>query len=221
MERDATSRLRPVYEWFQTKRVERTMRALEKNGFETLFVPDGESATRAISERISDGSTVGLGGSMTLDQIGFIKHMSRRSIHLLDPFGEGVTWDERQEISRTIFASDVFVCGTNAVTEEGHLFNIDGTGNRVAAMVFGPKKTIVVCGVNKIATDMAEARKRVWQEAAPLNAKRLGRKTPCAQTGVCSDCNASERICRIAVELLKKPAASDILVVLVGEPLGF
>jgi len=221
MEQDNTSALRPVRDWFQTKRVERTMRALEKNGFETFFVPDGESATRAISERIADESTVGIGGSMTLDQIGFFAHMKKRGIDLLDPFEEGVTWDERQEISRRIFASDVFVCSANAVTEEGHLYSIDGTGNRVAAMVFGPKRTIIVCGVNKIAGDMTEARKRAWQVAAPLNARRLGRKTPCAETGACSDCNAPDRICRVAVEVLKKPAASDILVIIVGEALGF
>jgi hypothetical protein len=113
-----------------------------------------------------------------------------------------------------IFSCDYFLCSTNAITEEGHLYNVDATGNRVGAMFFGPGKTIIVCGINKIVRDMEEA-------AAPMNAKRLGRKTPCAQTGVCSDCNSPERICNIAVEILKKPSRTDVLVLLVGEPLGF
>lgn len=88
-------------------------------------------------------------------------------------------------------------------------------------MFFGPKKTIVVCGINKIVKDMEEARKRVWNLAAPMNAKRLARKTPCAETGACSDCNSPERICNISVEIVKKPSRSDMLILLVGEPLGF
>jgi len=209
-----------LQEWFQINRIERTRKALERNGFRTLFVTDAKSAIKAIMDMIPAGATVGIGGSVTLHQIGFFEEIKSHRRELINPFGKDITLEQRDQLSRKIFSCDYFVCGTNAVTEEGHLFNIDNTGNRVAAMVFGPKKTIIVCGVNKIAKDMEEARKRVWGKAAPMNAKRLGRKTPCADTGVCTDCNSSDRICNISVELLKKPARSDILVLLVGEPLG-
>ena len=211
---------RSLSQWFQAKQVERTRKALENNGFDSLFVPDGKSAVEAILDMIPDGATVGIGGSMTLTQIGFFKAIKARDVNLINPFGKGVSLEERGELSRRIFSCDYFLCSTNAVTEEGQLYNVDASGNRVAAMFFGPKKSIIVCGVNKIVKDMEEARNRVWNYAAPTNANRLGRKTPCTETGVCSDCNSPDRICNISVELLKKPTRSDILVLIVGEPFG-
>jgi L-lactate utilization protein LutB len=212
---------RPAYEWFQTKQVERTRKALERNGFETLFVPDAAAALKAILEMIPEGSTVGIGGSMTLSQIGFVDAVKGRKVNLVNPLAPGVTPEERAELTRKIFSCDYFLCSTNAITEEGQLYNVDATGNRVAAMFFGPRKAIVVCGTNKIVKDMEEAYERVWNLAAPMNAKRLGRKTPCVETGVCSDCDAPDRICNIAVEIVKKPTRSHVLVLLVGESLGF
>jgi len=212
---------RPAYEWFQTKQVERTRESLERNGFETLFVPDGPAALKAILDMIPEGSSVGIAGSMTLSQIGFVDAVKGRKVNLVNPLAPGVTPEERAELTRKIFSCEYFLCSTNAITEEGQLYNVDATGNRVAAMFFGPRKAIVVCGTNKIVKDMEEAYERVWNLAAPMNAKRLGRKTPCVETGACSDCNSPDRICNIAVEIVKKPARSDVLVLLVGESLGF
>ena len=209
-----------AHQFFQTKQMQRTRKALEKNGFNSLFVPDAKAALKAILDMIPDGASVGIGGSMTLSQIGFFKEIKGRGVNLINPLGKSVTPEERNQLTRKIFSCYYFLCSTNAITEEGQLYNVDATGNRVAAMFFGPKKTVVVCGINKIEKDMEEARKRVWNVAAPMNAKRLGRKTPCAETGVCSDCNSPERICNISVEIVKKPSRSDILVLLVGEPLG-
>ncbi len=209
-----------AYQFFQAKQVERTRKALEKNGFESLFVPDAQSAVKAILDMIPDGASVGIGGSMTLTQIGFFQGIKGRAVNLINPLAKGITPEEADELRRKIFSCDYFLSGTNAITEEGQLYNVDATGNRVAAMFYGPKKTIVVCGINKITKNMDEARRRVWNLAAPMNAKRLGRKTPCAETGVCSDCNSPERICNIGVEIVKKPTRSDILILLVGEPLG-
>lgn len=212
---------RSFHEWSQSKKVDRTRKALERNGFKSHFVPDAKSAVKVIMDMIPDGTTVGIGGSMTLNQIGFFEGANGRRINLLDPFAQGIAPEEAVELRRKIFSCDYFLCSTNAITEEGHLYNLDSTGNRVGAMFFGPKKAIVVCGINKIVKDMEEARKRVWNLAAPMNAKRLTRKTPCTETGVCSDCNSPERICNISVEIVKKPPRSDILILLVGEPLGF
>ena len=220
MEAQKDDPMRSLSQWFQTKQVERTRKALERNGFESLFVPDGKSAVKAILDMIPDGATVGIGGSVTLTQIGFFKAVKGRGVDLINPFAKDISLEERGELTRRIFSCDYFLCSTNAITEEGQLYNVDASGNRVAAMFFGPKKSIVVCGINKIVKDMEEARKRVWNFAAPTNANRLGRKTPCTKTGVCADCNSPERICNISVELLKKPTRSDILILIIGEPLG-
>jgi hypothetical protein len=106
------------------------------------------------------------------------------------------------------------------VTEDGKLFNVDASGNRVGSMFVGPKKVIVVSGVNKIVKDIDAAEKRVREWTAPQNAKRLKRKTPCVETGVCGDCNSPDRICNIHVTLAKKPSRTDVTVILVGENLG-
>ncbi len=207
-----------LHHWFQNNQVERTKMALERNGFKVSFHADNESAVKAILEMIPDDATVGVGGSMTLHQIGFYEQINNRKGKLINP--KDVKPEQAHEVSRQLFLCDYFVSGTNAITEEGHLFNIDATGNRVAPMIFGPKKIIIVCSVNKIVKDSEEARKRVFQKAAPMNAKRLGRKTPCTATGICSDCNSPERICNVSVELLKKPIQSDIHILLVGNLLG-
>lgn len=207
-------------QWFQTQQMQRTRDALEKNGFETYVHPDSRSAVGALLHMISDGSTVGIGGSMTLTQMGFFTAVSQRRITVVNPLDPGVNEDERRELSRKTFSCDYFLSSANAVTEDGHLYNVDATGNRVAAMCFGPGVSIVVCGINKIVRNMVEARQRVISYAGPANAKRLGRKTPCAVTGVCADCDSPDRICNIQVELLKKPARSRIVVLLVGEVLG-
>ena len=208
-----------LHGWFHNARVERTMKALEKNGFKASFAADAQSATKKMLAEIPDGSTVGIGGSITLHQIGFLQEIKKHHVQVVDPKGPGMK-EKHFELSRQLFTCDYFISGTNAVTEEGQLYNVDATGNRVGPMIFGPGKTIIVCGVNKIVKDMAEARSRVWNRAAPMNARRKGKKTPCAETGVCSDCNAPERICNIAVELVKKPRKSDIHVIFVGETLG-
>ncbi|NIS63441.1 MAG: lactate utilization protein [Proteobacteria bacterium] len=212
---------RSLYEWSQIKKVDRTRKALERNGFKSQFVPDARSAVKAIMEMIPDRATVGVGGSMTLNQIGFFEAAKGRRMNLLNPFAQAITPEEGAELRRKIFSCDYFLSSTNAITEGGQLYNLDSSGNRVGAMFFGPQKAIVVCGINKIVKDMEEARTRVWNLAAPMNAKRLARKTPCAETGVCSDCNSPERICNISVEIVKKPPRSDIFILIVGEPLGF
>jgi L-lactate utilization protein LutB len=206
--------------WFREKQVERTINALKKNRFEALFVPDAKTAFEEVMKRIPDGVTVGIGGSVTLAQIGLTEALGKRKIQFIWPQQQAKNDEERLNLFRKSFTSDVFLTSTNAVTESGKLFNVDATGNRVGAMFIGPKKTIVVCGVNKIVKDLDAAEKRVREWAAPQNAKRLNRKTPCVETGVCEDCSSPDRICNIYVTLAKKPARNDVVVILVGEYLG-
>jgi len=207
-------------QWFQEKQVERTINALKKNNFEALFVPNSRAVLEEVMKRIPDGSTVGIGGSVTLNQIGLLDALKNRKINLIWPFQQARNEEERLDLIRKSFSSDVFLASTNAVTEDGKLFNVDATGNRVGATFIGPKKTIVVSGVNKIVKDVDAAEKRVKEWVAPQNIKRLNRKTPCAETGVCADCSSPDRICNIYVTLAKRPSRTEVVIILVGEKLG-
>jgi hypothetical protein len=206
--------------WFREKQSERTINALKKNNFEALYVSDSKAALEEVMKRIPDGATVGAGGSVTLTQIGLLDALKNRKIQLILPLQQAKSDEERHELIRKSFSADVFLSSTNAVTEDGKLYNVDATGNRVGAMFIGPKKTIIVCGVNKMVKDLEAAEKRIREWAAPQNAKRLGKKTPCVETGVCSDCSSPDRICNIYVSLAKKPARAEVIVILVGENLG-
>lgn len=206
--------------WFLEKQVERTIEALRRNRFDALFVPDSKAAYEEVMRRIPDGATVAVGGSVTLAQLGLLEGLAQRNVRLLWPMRQGKTPEEILDLIRTSFSADIFLSSTNAVTEDGKLFNVDASGNRVGPMFIGPGKTIVVCGVNKIVKDLPAAEKRLKEWVAPQNARRLGRKTPCAETGVCGDCASPDRICNIYVTLTKKPARIEMTVILVGERLG-
>jgi hypothetical protein len=206
--------------WFREKQVERAINALKKNNFEALYVADSKAALEEVMKRIPDGSTVGVGGSVTLGQIGLLDALKNRKVQLVWPFQQARNDEERIELIRKSFSADFFLSSTNAVTEDGKLYNVDATGNRVGAMFIGPKKVIVVAGVNKIVKDIEAAEKRVRDWTAPQNAKRLNRKTPCVETGVCADCSSPDRICNIYVTLAKRPSRTDVIIILVGEKLG-
>ena len=206
--------------WFHEKQVDRTLNALRKNNFDAQFAPTTQDALVLIFQMIPDGTTVGVGGSVTLSQIGFFDEAVKRSVKVLNPPGQPLSPEEFIETRRRALHVDVFLASSNAVTEDGKLYNIDGTGNRVAAMTFGPKKVVLVCGINKIVKDIEAAHKRAQEWSAPMNARRLAIKTPCAETGVCADCASPQRICNIYHVLAKKPSRTDITVLLVGEHLG-
>ena len=132
-----------------------------------------------------------------------------------------LTPDEVQAVRLEQGRCDCFLCSANAISEEGEIVNVDGIGNRVAAMTFGPRKVVVVAGANKIAPDLRAALQRVREVAAPMRAKSLGMETPCAASGRCADCNAPQRICRVTAILHRPPMLTDISVVLVAQPLGY
>ncbi len=206
-------------QWFFEKQVERTIHALKKNNFEAFFVPNSKAAFEEVMKQIPDGATVGVGGSVTLTQMGLLDALGKRKINFIAP-GQAKNNEERSELTRRSFSSDIFLSSVNAVTEDGKLFNVDATGNRVGAMFIGPQKTIVVAGVNKIVKDTESAEKKVREWTAPQNAKRLDKKTPCVETGICADCSSPDRICNIYVTLAKRPTRTEVVVILVGEKLG-
>jgi hypothetical protein len=209
------------HRWFRDLQAARTISALQKNNFDAHWVPDIPTLLEAIFKIIPEGATVGVGGSMTLNQIGFFERTEQHNIKLINPSLQKLSMEDFTEQRRQILLADVFLSSANAITEDGMIFNIDGTGNRVASMTFGPKKVIVVCGINKVVKDIEAAQKKVREYTAPMNAKRIGLKTPCAETGVCADCASPQRICNVFVTMAKKPTRTDMTVFLTDEHLGF
>ena len=209
------------HDWFYGCQVERTLKALEKNNFDARYVATPGEALKVIFAVIPEGATVGVGGSQTLVQIGFFEEAEKRLFKLMNPSPAALSPEEFIAERRKILLCDVFLASSNAVTEDGKLLNVDGTGNRTSGMTFGPKKVILVAGVNKIVKDLDAAQKRVREWAAPMNARRLGLKTPCAATGLCADCSSPQRICNAYLVLAKRPARTEFTVLLVGEELGF
>lgn len=211
-------------EWHDKKRVNKTLKALTKNGFNACYVSNQKEAIKKIIRMVPENAIVGLGGSVTLREMRIPQILNDRGNIVADHWRvreEGATYEEVLEVRRRQINSDIFITGTNAITETGMLVNIDGGGQRVAATVFGPGQVIVVCGVNKIVRDLDEAIWRARNIAAPINAKRLNRKTPCVQTGRCEDCESPERICNVTTIMHRKPSVTSVTVILVGEKLGY
>ena len=200
---------------------ERAARALAKNGFTAAFLENGRAALDYILERTPAGASVGFGGSHTVKALGIAEALAGRGCTVLDHNAAGLSGEERTAIRYRQLAADCFICGSNAVTLTGELVNRDGIGNRVAAMIFGPKLVFVVAGVNKIVRDPAEAEARIRLTAAPLNSLRLGLPTPCAEHGECVDCRSERRICNITSIISRRPPLADFHVLIVGEELGF
>lgn len=205
--------------------VNETLKALKRNGFRVVYVENRKKALQRILEEIPLGATVGAGDSLTLKEIGVFEELDRRGFTLFWPFDERVAKEERRSVARKALLADVFLSGSNALTMDGNIVNVDATGNRVAGMIFGPKKAIIVVGVNKIVRNVGDALERIRTVAAPLNAKRIRKERgwellPCVEAGKCVDCNAENRICNITAIIEGKPRAIDIAIIIVGEKLG-
>lgn len=209
-----------IIKWQEQALGQKVVKSLQNNEFHAIYVQSKEEAVAFIMYHINRGTVVGLGGSVTIGQLN-IEHNIIENGGTLLKHTEGSTEEERVEIMRKQLLSDVYLCSSNAVTLDGYLVNIDGAGNRVAAMTFGPKKTIIVVGVNKIVKDEASAFETLKLGACPLNNKRLNLQNPCTIGGICIECNSNRRICRIYSTVKRRPIRSDITVVVVGEHLGF
>ena len=198
-----------------------TMKNLEKRQFECHYCKTPAEAVALASEMVPSGSTVSFGGSMTLAESGMGKALAEREdITLLDR-SKAASPEEVSEIYHKALSADYYFMSSNAITTEGELVNIDGTGNRLAALVYGPKNIIILAGMNKVAHSLEEGISRVRNVASPINANRLNRKTPCASTGACSDCLSPDCICSHTVITRRSAPANRIKVILIGEPLGY
>jgi len=207
------------------KQMMETMKSLSANNFNVEFAETKEAAKEIILKAVSKDAFVGIGDSATIRQIGILEELKKRGSNVLNPFTRELTKDPnltkaRDDIARKIFSCDVFVTGTNAVTIDGKLVNIDAVGNRVAPMIFGPRKVFVVVGRNKIVKNVEEALKRIKNIIAPCHAKVKEFATPCVKTGKCVDCNSAKRICNVTTIMEKRPWRTDLTVILVDEDLG-
>lgn len=202
-------------------KIETVIKNLEKRDISGYYAENAEEALRMVLEMIPEGATVGKGGSETLNQIGIIPILQKGNYNYLDPFAEPDP-DKAKEIRRAVFSADVMLTSANAITLDGEIVNIDGTGNRMAAVIWGPDKVIFVVGANKIVANEAVAVDRIKCDACPPNCVRLGKKTPCAATGKCGNClSLGNTVCCHTVTTRFSSIPDRMHVVLVNDNLGF
>ncbi|MBQ6695600.1 MAG: lactate utilization protein [Lachnospiraceae bacterium] len=199
---------------------EKVIKGLQSRNMEGYYVDNKEAALKKVFELIPRGSSIGWGGSASIDEVG---------LKVVAKTGDYVVFDrdgckdpiKKKQIELKIFGSDYFLCSTNAITEDGILVNIDGNSNRVAAIAYGPTHVIMVVGMNKVAKDVDAAIYRARNEAAPINAQRFPLETPCKKNGSCANCMSKDTICCQFLVTRFSRHEGRIKVILVGEDLGF
>ena len=208
----------------QEQRNERLAKTIIKNlqrrHMEAFYCPTAEDAVRQVSALIDDGSSVTWGGTMTVRDLGIPDVLKNRGTLEVIDRDLAETVEEKQAAYLRAFSADVYLTSANALSEDGVIVNIDGNGNRVAAITWGPKKVIFVIGLNKVAQTVEAALSRARGTASPINAARFDIKTPCQIDGVCHNCNSPESICNYVHFLRNSPKGRHV-VVLVGENLGY
>ena len=204
------------------KVAEKIIKNLEKRRMEGSYAPSAAQAKEEVIAMIPQGAIVYRCGSMTTVGVGLWEDIANLpEVKLIDPYQPELKPEEGLELRRQGLTADVMVAGTNAITLDGKLVNLDGMGNRVAAMAFGPKKVILLVGMNKVAPDLESAMARVKHRAAPINNIRYGLKNPCVETGLCSDCKTPTRICNMWSIIEGHMIEKRIHVKLIGENLGY
>lgn len=198
------------------------IRNLEKRNMEGVYCATREDALKQALSYMEKGSVVSWGGSMSIEEIGLMDAVRNGDYEIIDR-DTAKDYDERREIFSKIVLSDYFLMSTNAITLDGELINIDGTGNRVGPLCFGPKHVIMIVGMNKVVSSVEDGVARVRNIAAPPNCIRLGLETPCSLTGRCADCYGDTCICSDIVVTRRQSAAmrGRIKVILVGENIGY
>jgi len=201
--------------------IKETIDNLGKNHMGGYYVESIFQLHELIRKFMPEGQTVGCGDSVTLEQTGVYEYVRNHHYNFLDKHQEGLSHEEKREIYLRNFHADTFLTGINAVTADGKLFNIDGNGSRVAPIIYGPKQVIAVVGTNKIVKFVDDAILRTRQIAAPLDAKRLGKETPCTTLGRCIDCHHSQRICNDFVLITGQFEKERIKVIFIDGNYGY
>ena len=199
---------------------EKVIKGLESRNMEGFYAETREDALKTALELIPEGSSVGWGGSVSVDAIGLKEAVWSGNYQIYDR-NACKNEEEKRETELAVLGSDFLLSSTNAITEDGILVNIDGRGNRVAGIVYGPRNVIIVAGMNKVVKNVQSGLDRIRTKAAPPNTVRLNRNTPCAKTGVCSDCFSPDCICSQIVVTRRSGIPGRIKIILVNEDLGF
>ena len=207
--------------WVNEQKVLRTIESLNKNNMNGYLVNTNEELIEKIKELVGEGATVSCGGSVSLFETGVMDHLRSGRYKFLDRYEEGLSKEEITNIFKESFFADAYFASSNAVTEDGKLYNVDGNGFRVAAMLFGPEKVILIVGVNKIVKNIDEAVMRNREISAPANAKRLNKLTPCTKVGYCVDCKGSDKICREFTVISSQGDKDRIHVIFMNKEIGY
>ena len=210
-----------VKQWWVGEKAKKAVEKLVAHDFRAIYVGTKEEAVQEIWKHITPKQKIGVGGSITIRELGILENLEAQGYTVYNHWKPGLSKDSVLETRKSQMTSDIFLSGVNAITLTGELVNIDGVGNRINSISFGPGKVILVAGYNKIVEDVQEGIKRIKNVAAPLNARRLKIDVPCAKVGKCLDCNSPNRICRVIAIHERNPFLTDILIILVGEELGF
>lgn len=208
-------------EWYIKEKISRTIKNFKKNSIEAKYFEDRKDLLKEVKTYLFDNCKIGCGDSITLEDLGLFDLFRDSKYRFNDKYQKNLLKEEKKKIYRDNFSADLFFTGTNAITEKGEIFNIDGNGSRVAPMIYGPDKVIIIVGLNKLVKDLEEASKRVRNYSAPIDAKRLDKKTPCIKTGMCFDCSSPERICNSFVTITSKFDSDRIKVFILNESLGY
>lgn len=203
------------------KRIQEAILNLQRNNMAGYFVQTKGELLELMASLIKSGERVGWGDSATLEETGVFEFVRSGNFILNDKHQPDLTPEEKREIYLKNFDVDTFLTGTNAITLDGKLFNIDGNGSRVAPMLYGPRQVIVVAGINKLADTVEDAIQRARQIAAPLDAVRLNKDTPCTKLGKCIDCRHAQRICNDFVLIAGQFVKNRIKVIFVNQEYGF
>mgnify|MGYP004604498415 FL=1 len=203
------------------ERIQRTMSALERNNMKAYYAESRDELFDIVRGLVKNDKLITAGGSVTLEESGVKQLLMTEFKGVYLDRSEGKTPEEVEDILHKAFVSDTFFASSNAVTEDGELYNVDGRGNRVSAMIYGPTQVVLIVGVNKIVRDMEEAVCRVEQVAAPKNTRRLNSGTPCEITGSCTHCRSRGRICCSYVRMAQQRVKDRIKVIIVNESLGY
>lgn len=207
--------------WTSEKKCRRLVENLLKKRFAAVYCATPQEASDYILKQAESARTVGFGGSLSIADLKLAARLAEQGKELLNHGLPDLTPEQKQLAMKRQQTCDLFLSGTNAATLDGCLVNIDGNGNRVAAMIYGPSKVIVVVGRNKIVEgDVAAAVKRIKDKSAPPNAMRLNKQTPCATTGFCCDCDSPQRICHVTTIIDSKPTLTDFHVLVVNADMG-
>lgn len=205
---------------YYRKRGQILVKNLQSRHFDAYYCDSKEEALNKALELIPEGSSVGWGGALSAEQIGLIEHI-RQGNYLPIDRERAATPEERERKMRECFSGDVFLTGANALSLDGQMVNIDGLGNRVSAIIFGPKSVVVVAGMNKVEDTLEAAVNRARTVAAPMNNQRFGNNNPCSVTGSCGNCKNETCICNHIVVTRHSRPVGRIKFILVGEELGF